>query len=66
MRYALYILMRRFHSLASCDSSRAAFSLLSSLSTPAGAGVCGVGAPHAGGRKLTKRLEKRESEAMWA
>ena len=69
--YARYILILRFHSAASFDSARAAFSASSSFASAlsdgagAGAGEEGVGAPQAGGRKLTKTLAKSESEAVW-
>ena len=59
----------RFHSAASLDPARAAFSVSSSLASSleggGGGGDGGVGAPQAGGRKLTKQLAKSESDAVW-
>ena len=44
---------------------RANPALLSPAAHGGGAGVGGVGAPQAGGRKLTKRFAKSESDAVW-
>ena len=66
--YVRYILILRFHSAASLDPARAAFSVSSSLASSleggGGGGDGGVGAPQAGGRKLTKQLAKSESDAV--
>ena len=52
----------RFHSFLSLFASSTTFS---AFADEGGAGVGGVGAPQAGGRKLTKRFAKRESDAVW-
>ena len=60
--YVRYILILRFHSFLSLFASSTAFS---AFADDGGAGVGGVGAPQAGGRKLTKRFAKSESDAVW-